>query len=588
MTKFELVNAASGDVNLIYNGIPLHCNNNPQQEAMTEFQKIKNLTSKNIVIIIGLGLGYLLKRVFISSKCRIIVHESNENISEFTLKAVDFKEELQSGRVFITNTIDELSSTLAKVYGFNDNVNVLKLKSSDLLYPDLIKNLNFELPAIVATLQSNFTTLSKMSWPWLRNSLYKLRTDKPDYALSILEGKFKDKAALIISAGPSLDKNIDIIKQNREKFIIFCVNVAYKKLMLAGIIPDFTFYIDAGNFLYTINNYDHSNTNIITHPVAYMRILEELNPNKFFTFYCKNDLLSRWVAKFSDFSLENYETKGSVSHLALLTACNMGCNPIILTGQDLAYTDGKYYSSGSFWSEGCENNERFEKKLKKLQETGSIKVKGQNGEILLSSPDYAGFINHFEEFARGHKIKLINCSTGGAQINGFENRDLSEIASELNTLNMNINEFLDNIIQTETDPVKANYSKIQDQLKLFANDVQKAYSVTEKGLQNIRNLEQELRKPYINSAKVGQLANKSLILFNELENDLFKKWNFSLLLAYKELMEFYAIMDDEANKDNNTLIFELAKTLRPLFEVAGERLKRLNRGLLPKILGQII
>ena len=83
------------------------------------------------------------------------------------------------------------------------------------------------------------------------------------------------------------------------------------------------------------------------------------NPTDFY-FYCKNDLFSRWLADFCGFSIDNYKTKGSVSHLALVAARNMGCNPIILTGQDLAFTDGKIYSSGSFWGDIYCFNEKNE------------------------------------------------------------------------------------------------------------------------------------------------------------------------------------------------------------------------------------
>lgn len=578
MSEFELIKAASGDVNLVYKGIALHCNNNPQQEAMEEFSKIKSPDHKNIIIIAGLGLGYLLKRVYISSKSKIVVYEPEKNISDFTMAAVDLKEELESSRVFITATMEELNNTLANIYGFNDNISVLKLKSSDLLYPDLINNLLFELPAIKSSLQSNFTTLFDKSWVWFQNALFKFREDNTALTLNILEDKFKEKAALIVSAGPSLDKNIETIRQNRGNFIIFCVNVAYKKLVSAGIIPDFTFYIDSGNYLYTIKDYDHSKTNIITHSVAYFKVLDELKPNKIFTFYCKNDLFSRWIASITGFSLENYETKGSVSHLALLAACNMGCNPIILTGQDLAYTDGKYYSDGSFWGKENETNKVFQRKLEKTKQHATVQVKGQNGEILQSSYHYAGFIKHFEEFAKEKKakIKLINCSPGGAQINGFENINLEEIVGTLNLIDIEMHEYLDNIIHLETDPVKSNFSKIHEQLNLFLKDVKQAYFKSEKGCQTARKIEQESKKPYPNPVKVGQLVNSALGLFDELENKLFKKWDFSMYMIFKEIMEVYSVLDVEFTLNEREIIFELARTLKPLFETANNRLKTVD------------
>ena len=578
--NFQLVNAASGDTNLVYNGIPLHCNNNPQQEALTEFQKAGKA---KIVIIIGLDLGYLLKRAFIGSSCKIVMYEPDLDILRFTLETVDFEQEFQSGRVFITNSLNELNDILSAIYNYKDAINVLRLKSADQLYPEQIKNLLTELPRIDADLKANFDTLFNKSWLWLINSLYKFIPDKPDFSLNILENKFKDKAALIVSAGPSLDKNIEIIKNNREKFIIFCANVAYKKLALNDITPDFIVYIDAGDYLYTIKNLDHSKTNIINHISSFRKVFEELNPNKFFTFYCKNDIFSRWVSKFTNFSIENYEAKGSVSHLALLSAYNMGCNPIILTGQDLAYTNGKYYSSGSFWADDNEDKELLQNKIESIKKAGVFEVKGQNGETLSTSPDYAGFIKYFEEFAREKQaVKLINCSTDGAQINGFENKNLQDVSDGIEPLNLNINKVLDNIVKTEKDLVKENYENIHNQLEIFAEDLKKALVITNKGFQCSKQFHQELQKRQINSVKIKKLVNQTLILFNELENNLFKKWDFSMYIAFKELTDFYAVMDDDSGQGDFAVIKDLSGCSYNLFKLLDKRLKYILNHVLLK------
>ena len=574
---FQLANASSGDTNLVYKGIPLHCNNNPQQEALAEFQKASN---SRIIVIMGLGLGYLLKRVFINSNAKIIVYEPNMDILKFTLEAVDFSQELQSERIFVAASFQELNSILSEVYSYKGKIDVLKLNSANKLYPDEIKELSCELPRIDADLRSNFATLFNNSFYWLTNGLHRFMPEKPDFSLNILENKFKNKAALIVSAGPSLDKNIEIIKNNRDKFIIFCVNVAYKKLVTNGITPDFTIYIDFANYLTTIKDFEHSKTNIINHISSCRHIFKELEPNKFFTFYCKNDLFSRWVSKIAGFSLEEYEAKGSVSHLALLSAFNMGCSPIIMTGQDLAYTGGNYYSSGSFWGE--EINEENKGKFEDIEKTGTIEVKGQNEENLKTSPDYAGFIKNFEEFAqeKQNEVKLINCSTGGAQINGFENKNLQEVSDKLELINLNINEFLANITQNENDPIQANYNNIINELKIFAEDLKKAELTVNKGLISSRKFHQELIKRQINPLKIKKLINENLTLFNEIDNNLFKKWDFSMYLAFKELSEFYALLDDELNSGNLSSIKNLKTCSYNLFNLLDSRLKYLLNAIL--------
>ncbi len=579
--NFQLIKAASGDVNLVYKNTAIHCNTDPQQEALREFQKLNNLKSSDIVIIAGLGLGYLLKRVFISSKCKIIVYEPEKEILNFSRQAVDFSGELKSNRVFMTGSFDELNAILSGIYGYKSTISVLSLQSAGLLYPGEIENLLFRLPKIEATLKSNYTTLFSKSFKWLFNGLYRLKPGKPDFPVNMLENKFRGKAALIVSAGPSLDKNIDAIKNNRDKFIIFCANVAYKNLATNGIIPDFTVYIDADCYLDTIKNYGHSQTNLISHTTSCFRVFDELTPLRFFTFYCKNDLLSRRVAGLTGFSIEKYETKGSVSHLALLCAFNMGCSPIILTGQDLAYTGGQYYSPGSFWSEDNKdgaNNEKFREKIELTRKGPVFEVKGQNGEILKTSPDYAGFIQHFEEFARENSsfARLINCSNGGAEINGFENSSLEETASSLEPVNLDIDSVLDTITRTGADPVKQNYDKILARLEEFAEDAKKFKTLAENGVKYTTSLGREIKKRPLNPAKISRLADKILVLFNEIDAGLFKKWDFSVYTAFKELLEFYALIDDEEAMADASIFSNLYERSCYFFNFTRKRLEILE------------
>jgi hypothetical protein len=59
-----------------------------------------------------------------------------------------------------------------------------------------------------------------------------------------LKDYYKGKPAVIISAGPSLNKNIDLVEKNRDKFVVFCVSTALKAAVKHNIIPDFVCFIE--------------------------------------------------------------------------------------------------------------------------------------------------------------------------------------------------------------------------------------------------------------------------------------------------------------------------------------------------------
>lgn len=590
LNGFQLIHAESGDVNLVYNNIPLHSTVNPQAEAMEEFNRIKPDVS-TIVILMGLGLGYALKRFFISSKSKIIVYEPDINILKFTLMAVDYSEEIASERVFLANTPAELETALDKTYSYKDKIVFSCLPSSKQLYNTRLEKTVNDLSKIVPNLESNYRTLFEYSWRWLVYGISKLSPMflediiKLNSSITILEDKFRGKTALIVSAGPSLDKTIEVIKANRDKFIIFCANVAYKKLVAAGITPDFAVCLDAPDFSSTIADYEHSQTNLIIHSAANPQAFKSIKPNLFFTFYCKNDLFSRWLADFCGFSIDNYKTKGSVSHLALVAAKNMGCNPIILTGQDLAFTDGKIYSSGCFWGDMYCFNEKNEldllpeankdlaacQKTEIMKKTHYFNVPGQDGNAVLTSPTYAGFIKHFEDFAAANRsIRLINCSPGGAMIEGFENSELAELAALLEPIGINVNKYLKQLVDSEKDPVKSNYDNILAEITEFCR-TENYLPIIEKGKQASANLLKSLKTRHLDPNKARKLYKEVLSCYDELENRLFSRWSFGIGVAFKEITELNAVIKDESG--GNDLLFRFAKAANNLFTTTRKNLE---------------
>ena len=151
--NFEVVATESGDHNLIYNGIPVHDANNPQQEAQMVFDKLKDTSEGSVTIVFGLGLGYLFKRIQLSSSGKIIIFEPDLDILHFTLEVVDFSQEFgetiaDKPRVYIVNTRLELMKFLEESYAYKAYLNVCGLSSVNKMYPDEMKKLQEDLPRI--------------------------------------------------------------------------------------------------------------------------------------------------------------------------------------------------------------------------------------------------------------------------------------------------------------------------------------------------------------------------------------------------------------------------------------------------------
>ncbi len=246
----------SNDYILLKDDVPIDDLINPREAIKEHFKtNIKGEMKKNDVIIcFGLGLGYLLDETFNTYPSRILVYEPDLDLLHFVLNNVDISEHLSSGRVFLTNDLDELLSKLSEIYITQDKVEIVYLQNYAIVHNKDLLMLTQRVFDTCKTKMVDINTITKFSQTWLENTLENIASinNGKAYLLSALEDKFIGQSALIIGAGPSLNDNIQKIKANRHSFVIFAVNKAIKYLEQNGIIPDFIICLDAKNMNTTL------------------------------------------------------------------------------------------------------------------------------------------------------------------------------------------------------------------------------------------------------------------------------------------------------------------------------------------------
>ena len=438
---FCLDESASGDPNLKKNDNFLHNHIDPEQEAIDLLQEVKNHSSACFNYIYGLGLGYVLKRFVKMLKGYVIVYEPDLDVLRLTLEMVDFTPELSNSKVYIFNDFDEIEAFYSKNFFWEIDISTTIqscYKEHDI---DNVKEFIRRLGYIHGIYDSNYRTYWQKHHNWVKSLISNINLFVKHNEVRVLKDKFKNKPAVIISAGPSLDKNIELIAKYQENFVIFCVSTALKSALKYGVKPDFICFLEyLPGSKNMIDEDQGKDSNIILQPITNKDIYYREAKNKF-VFYADNDEVSKWAAKKFNILQKDYLNRGTVSVNALASAKIMGCNPIILTGQDLAYTDSKCYADGSIFEDfklidGKVSTENKELTLNKTKSTKEVlefrfeeltkqlyQVKGQNGEMLSAPGDYASFIKYFTEIANiyGNTVKLINATEGGAQIDGYEN-----------------------------------------------------------------------------------------------------------------------------------------------------------------------
>lgn len=463
LTKtFDINTNLVGEYNLLIAGIPVHSLTGAQQEAKEITDCAKYNDFGTVHVIYGIGLGYLVDESISNLKGKVIVYEPDIEALYFVLSAVDFSQNLKTQRLFFASTREEFSAIFRKIFRYKTKTTLSYLDYHKTHCADLSLFAEW-LKREAQLIEHNYSFQVNNTFKFFLSTLQNLAAKYKLKSLADYKDIFKDKPAVIVSAGPSLNKNIETLKKYHDNAIIFCVGTALRTLYNNGITPDFLNVIEKVN---TSQHYNLPFTKDICFIGEQFTESSYLNipfKERFLTNSLENDD-SRWFLEKAGKDFVNFETKGTVAYHAIFSAYYLGCNPIILVGQDLAYPDGQCYSKGSkFDGLKCvfdkelnkfkieaENYDEYrhaycesenhsieiqdkivKKKLEDLNKN-LVTVKGQNGELLPTDAVYSLFIDYLQDFSKryGSRRTLLNASVGGAKIEGFEVVSLENVFNQ--------------------------------------------------------------------------------------------------------------------------------------------------------------
>ena len=459
--NYEIIEAKSGDPILLRDGLAVHDDIDPIQEAIEIFSTVKNTSKKSILVVYGAGLGYLLRRAAKNHTGKIIIFEPDLDFLRILFEYTDCTDELSRGDLIIANTFEDIEEGYKKLFFWNYETKLAYLNYHKINCTKELSPFVQKLSSLHDIYQSNYRNLFSRSGIWTVSSISSASYTCKRNELTDIKDSLKGKTAVIISAGPSLEKNIELVKQHRDKLVVFCVGTALKKVLNYGIKPDFAVILECWESTqHQINDLDLSDINVIIQPMAF-KALHSIKAKRFFNYFALNDNITSWLCSLWGIFTSDYVNKGTVSITALYSAKILGCNKIILIGQDLAFTGGQCYAKGTVYEslshsdnetitvanskDLAENMKISESQLQKMIDKKGknlMKVKGQNEEFVWTSADYALFLKYFEQVVIeiGDKVRLINATEGGAYINGFEHITLDEA----------INQYTGGVVDVET------------------------------------------------------------------------------------------------------------------------------------------
>ena len=267
-----------------------------------------------------------------------------------------------------------------------------------------------DLEKILHLAEVNIFTIKKHEKDYVNNLFDNLKQDFSP--VKALFGKI-NKPCVIISAGPALDKNIKDL--DTDKVIVICVAPVLEKLNKLNINVDFVVSMDTSD-----SNIKHFK-NLTKYPPLVFdcginpKITKNYKGTKYMSFG------NSPVANGLSIDMGKIETGMSVSHYAYNFASKLGCETIILIGQDLALTNGRLHCE-------CVNSSKEKEDI--------MEVNGYYGNSVKTTSTMNNYIYIFEKMIKEYEavIKCFNCTEGGAEIKGASNIALSVTMKELKKL----------------------------------------------------------------------------------------------------------------------------------------------------------
>lgn len=220
--------------------------------------------------------------------------------------------------------------------------------------------------------------------------------------------KYKGVPAIIVSAGPSLDKNIEYLKQAYGKALILTVDTTVKKVLDLGVIPDIVSTIERPKSMYSIF-YEGieipAETVFVGPSVVSKQIIDDFS--RFIFTGRQGEPPVKAIAEALDY--DSLEIGMSCAHIPFAFAEYVGADPIVFIGQDLAFSDEGHTHFG----EASDVTKEGAKKLDLVQ------VEGNNGKTLVTNKIYHQFLLWFQnQISQMKGTKIINATEGGAKIEG--------------------------------------------------------------------------------------------------------------------------------------------------------------------------
>ncbi|EEC1755966.1 motility associated factor glycosyltransferase family protein [Campylobacter coli] len=449
---------------------------NLEEEINFFYQSILEKTPRYpFICIYGTGNALLIKNLAKHYK-HLFVFESEIELFILALSTIDLSEELKVYKIVLFDCVaKDLEIQIAMIFDQQSILEYLSLYEMFISSHYYLKYYEASIlfvnelcikSASVAIRNADISCFLPLlvHGQFLQNIPSMLESIPFQRILSERKNKFDN--AIVVSAGPSLTKQLPLLKAYQDKAVIFCADGALSMLEKEGIVPDYVTNLDCRDLaMKFFQNKGKLKQSIIALECA-------THPNVVRSLKAENCMIVlRNKALYQRFNLNDFgyiDTGTHVSHFSYTLALALGFKNIIMIGQDLAFDE-----EGNSHSKGFSYGEQFSGE--KTVPTLKTQAYGGKGEVLthITWNDYRIKLEYL--FAcNDQKAKFYNATEGGARINFTEELSFKECCEKLLTKEKPEFELPKSLTKNRSDKLlvkfKEKIQKDQENAKRFLDD----------------------------------------------------------------------------------------------------------------------
>ncbi|MDC8063867.1 motility associated factor glycosyltransferase family protein, partial [Campylobacter coli] len=371
-----------------------------------------------VLYFYGFGNGILFKALLQNKNHQhIVVFEKDIEIIWVMFHILDFSSELQSARLMILEN-DKLQAQdytelcSSKPFFQFSRIYFLELMSHyyERFHEDIL-GLNKKLAENFKNSIVSHGNDPKDALQGIEQFVYNLpqMITHPSYKELLSKRKGISDTAIIVSTGPSLTKQLPLLKKYASKATIFCADSSYPILAKHGIKPDYVCMLERTEITAEFFNHDFGEFDkdivFICAGVVHPKAIEYLKGRNLVI--TQKVLAFPYYINLKDFSYAAVEF--SVAHMSYFLSVLLNHKNIIFIGQDLAYAE-----NGNSHPDDYQNSANYESQMYKhiLTEAYGGKKEIKTHEVWIF------FKQILEAMIIKYHITTYNCTEGGARIEG--------------------------------------------------------------------------------------------------------------------------------------------------------------------------